>query len=377
MNRIWAPVSRTAATSRASRGAWTFALLGRRGRQLKHRGQHLALPQLRGKSRSGYRPWVPCVRRCSAERQKRAGWPRSAGQARSAAARPAAHGAWPRPVARRYHAPARDAAAGRDGQDRPAAVRAARARRADASAWRSRSATGRAQTETRCPRGRSRRPRRAAGACASRCAAPAGGGARGSRRRSAPRSSARRGPATPCRPRSRSTPRRCSSQSRLVISDGRTRHRIRVERHVRCARDARGNIDRLVPVRYRSYPARPGLAVSLRGPSRVQPGTTASVRRTRAQPPPRPRSAALLAVGRHAPRPRAHEAHPRAAAWPHAHLQLHRQGAAQRRNRQVGSTPRGRFCVGVGANAPGARAEGARVCSRVRAATARPPAVTG
>ena len=39
-------------------------------------------------------------------------------------------------------------------------------------------------------------------------------------------------------------------------------------------------------------------------------------------------------------------------------------------------TPRGRFCVVVGAGAPGARPDSSRVCSHVRAA-ARPPGVTG
>ena len=54
-------------------GSLDIRLLGRRGRQLEHRGQHLALPQLRGQSRSGHGPWVPRLRRCRSARRQRAG----------------------------------------------------------------------------------------------------------------------------------------------------------------------------------------------------------------------------------------------------------------------------------------------------------------
>jgi hypothetical protein len=43
---------------------------------------------------------------------------------------------------------------------------------------------------------------------------------------------------------------------------------------MRCRRDARGNISTLVHVHNRPRRLRPGLAVTLRGPRRVQPGTT-------------------------------------------------------------------------------------------------------
>ncbi len=154
-------------------------------------------------------------------------------------------------------------------------------------------------------------------------------------------------------------------ESRLVISDGRIRHRIRVERHVRCARDARGNVDRLVPVRYRSHPARPGLAVSLRGPSRVQRGTTAGyvVRvRNRRRGHDRLRSS-LWGVTLHGggPRKRIRELRRGRTRTFRFTVRVPRSAGTAR----VGSTPRGRFCVGVGASAPGARTAGARACARV------------
>ena len=166
-------------------------------------------------------------------------------------------------------------------------------------------------------------------------------------------------------------------QSRLVISDGRTLHRILVRQQLRCARDARGNVDRLVPVRNRRYPARPGLAVSLRGPSRVRPGTRAAY------------------VARVRNRRHGHD-RLRSSLWdvtlygraPTKRIRELRRGRTRTfdftvkvpRNAGSGpaaSTPRGRFCVGVGVSAAGARGEGARVCSRVRAARARPPRFTG
>jgi FG-GAP-like repeat len=64
-------------------------------------------------------------------------------------------------------------------------------------------------------------------------------------------------------------------ESRLRISDGRTRRLVRLTHPLRCVRDPRGNISRLVGVRPRRHPTRGGLAVTLRGPRRVRPGTTA------------------------------------------------------------------------------------------------------
>ena len=62
-------------------------------------------------------------------------------------------------------------------------------------------------------------------------------------------------------------------RTRMAIADGRTRQRLRLEHHVRCERDRRGNVHRLVRVREPSHPVRRGLTVSLEGPPRVQPGT--------------------------------------------------------------------------------------------------------
>jgi hypothetical protein len=60
----------------------------------------------------------------------------------------------------------------------------------------------------------------------------------------------------------------------MVISHGRTRRRVTLSHHVRCRRDARGNVNRLEYVRYRHYRRRRGLAVTLRGPRIVRPGAT-------------------------------------------------------------------------------------------------------
>ena len=64
-------------------------------------------------------------------------------------------------------------------------------------------------------------------------------------------------------------------ETRLLISDGRRRQRIVLHHPMRCRRDARGNVSRLVYIRNRRHRLRPGLAVTLRGPRRVRPGTTA------------------------------------------------------------------------------------------------------
>jgi hypothetical protein len=155
-------------------------------------------------------------------------------------------------------------------------------------------------------------------------------------------------------------------ESRLVISDGRTRHRIRLTQHVRCVRDRRGNVHRLEPVRFRAYPARPGLAVTLRGPRRVQPGTAA---RYVARVHNRRRGTRRLASSlwhvtlNNRARPR--------------RIKELRRGRSRRLvfMRRVPRSARRRFCVDVLASAAGARAARARVCSRVQGA--RPPRATG
>ncbi len=147
--------------------------------------------------------------------------------------------------------------------------------------------------------------------------------------------------------------------TRLVISHGRIRHRVRLEHHVRCVRDARGNVDRLVRVRNRSFPARRGLAVSVDGPRRVQPGAVVRyVARLRN----RRRSKDRLI----------------SSLWDVAlndgtrttRIRELRRGRARRVSvfRRVPRATRSRFCVHVGATAAGARAADARVCAVVRAA---------
>ena len=156
-------------------------------------------------------------------------------------------------------------------------------------------------------------------------------------------------------------------QSRLVIGDGRTRHRVLLEHRVRCARDARGNVSRLRHVRNRSYPARPGMAVTLRGPRRVQPGNPARyVMRVRN----RRRGAdrllsSLWDVRLNTGRPRKTE------------IRELRRGRSRtlRFTRSVPRIARERFCTVVVTTAPGARAARARVCAQVGAA--RAPSVTG
>ena len=51
-------------------------------------------------------------------------------------------------------------------------------------------------------------------------------------------------------------------ETRLVLRDADTRRRITLFHHVRCQRDARGNVHRLKFVRFREYPARSGLDVT-------------------------------------------------------------------------------------------------------------------
>jgi hypothetical protein len=155
-------------------------------------------------------------------------------------------------------------------------------------------------------------------------------------------------------------------ESRLVLSHGRFRHRVRIEHHVRCARNARGNIDRLVFVRHRSHPTRPGLTISVHGPRQVRPGATVRyVARiaNRRRPATRVTSSlwdVSLRAGTHVTR-----------------IRELRRGRARSVSftRRAPSDGRSRFCAAVAVTAAGARAAGARACARI--ATAGAPAFTG
>jgi hypothetical protein len=155
-------------------------------------------------------------------------------------------------------------------------------------------------------------------------------------------------------------------ESRLLLSHGRLRHRLRLEHHVRCARDARGNVDRLVFVPNRRLPARPGLAVSLHGPRRVRPGTIA-------------RYVAVLRNRRHGRRRLASSLWAIAFTTGSRTTRIHelRRGRARVLSfrRRVPTAARTPFCVRVVATAAGARAADARACAAVGAA--RAPAFTG
>jgi hypothetical protein len=156
-------------------------------------------------------------------------------------------------------------------------------------------------------------------------------------------------------------------ESRLRISDGRRRRLVRLTHPLRCVRDRRGNMSRLVGVRPRRHATRGGLAVTLRGPRRVRPGTTARY--------------VARVHNRRSGRDRL-----RSSLWDVTLLALRgrrtrlselRAGRSRSLSftRRVPRTGRRRFCVDVVAAAPGARPARARVCSPVR--TGRAPAVTG
>ena len=153
----------------------------------------------------------------------------------------------------------------------------------------------------------------------------------------------------------------------LTISDGRTRHRIVLKHHVRCLRDARGNIDRLVRVRPRRHPLRRGLAVSLYGPRHVRPGTTARfvahVRNRRRGS--RRLLSSLWDITL--------DAHTRNGHGRTARIHELRRGRSRRVTftRPVPRGARGRFCAVVVATAPATRGVHARACAPVRAARAR------
>ena len=146
--------------------------------------------------------------------------------------------------------------------------------------------------------------------------------------------------------------------TRLVVSDGRRRHPVVLTHRVRCRRDARGNVDRLVRVRQRMHPRRGGLAVSLRGPRRVEPGAKA------------------IYVARVSNRRRGRD-RLRSSVWD-VRVAAHRGTKRIRELRRGRSrtfvftrrVPRHarRICVPVAASAPGTRTAVDRACSRVRAA---------
>jgi hypothetical protein len=155
--------------------------------------------------------------------------------------------------------------------------------------------------------------------------------------------------------------------SRLRISDGRTRRVVRLTHRLRCVRDARGNISRLVGFRPRRRPARGGLAVTLRGPRRVRPGMTARyvARVHNRRPAGRGLRSSLWDVTLEAFRARG--------------IRISRVRSGRSRTltftRKVPRQARQRFCVYAVATAPGTRAARAVACAMVR--STRSPGVTG
>jgi hypothetical protein len=152
-------------------------------------------------------------------------------------------------------------------------------------------------------------------------------------------------------------------ETRLLFNDGDRRVRVPLRHHLRCARDRQGNVDRLVSVRSHRSPQRGGLAVSLRGPRQVEPGSTV-------------RYVARVHNRRRGKRRLA------SSVWD---IMLHNGPRTKRIHelrrgrtrsvvltRQVPPTARGRVCARVVATAPGTRAASDRVCSLIRAAQAPP-----
>ena len=172
--------------------------------------------------------------------------------------------------------------------------------------------------------------------------------------------------------------------TRLVIGDGRHHRPIDLRHHMRCRRDARGNVDRLKYVRYRHHTLRAGLALTLRGPRSVRPGATATyVARMHNRRHGRNRIVSSLwdiTLIRGAHTQRIHELRRGRTRSFSFTVRVPQSTGTARVPRGAGAvrvpgTPRGRFCVGVRASAPGARADSAHVCSRLRATL--PPKLTG
>jgi hypothetical protein len=144
--------------------------------------------------------------------------------------------------------------------------------------------------------------------------------------------------------------------SSLVIAG----QRVRLHHHLRCRRDAKGNVSRLAAVRHPARTHRPGLDVSLRGPRTVEPGArvryVARVRNRRHTGGDRMASSLWdLRVG-------AGERQVRIRELP--------AGKARRIrfSLTVPERARGRICAQASAGAPGARAANDRACARVVAA---------
>jgi hypothetical protein len=155
-------------------------------------------------------------------------------------------------------------------------------------------------------------------------------------------------------------------ESRLVISDGRSRYRVLLEHPVRCMRDARGNISSLVYVRNRPHRLRPGLDVTLQGPSRVERGGTA---RYVARVHNRRRGTRRLLSSLWDVTLRSRTSTRR--------IRELRRGRSSSLvfTRRVPRNARRRVCIKVVGTAAGARAASAAICAAVRGA--RPPGVTG
>ena len=234
------------------------------------------------------------------------------------------------------------------------------------AAWRSRFPTGCAQAETRCARGRlgvhDGPPERAPHAAPHR---PAGARAAhdADRRRGVPRAAGLPRLAGLGRARHR------AAAARVAARDQRRAHPPSHPRGApralrpRRTRERRSAGPRALP----QHPGRGGLAVSLRGPSRVQRGTTARyvVRvRNRRRGRDRLRSS-LWDVVLHIRRGRT------------VRIAAVRPGRSRSLmlSRRVPRSARHRFCVDAAATAAGARAAHAKACAAVRAA--RPPGVTG
>jgi hypothetical protein len=150
---------------------------------------------------------------------------------------------------------------------------------------------------------------------------------------------------------------RMELESHLVIRDGDTRRRVVLTHGVRCARDGRGNVDRLVPIRQRARKLRAGLKLSLRGPGRVRPGRKV-------------RYVARVTNGRKRSR------RVRASLWnvtvgDRVHtkrIRELRRGSSRTVvfTRRIPLATRGRVCETVVATSPGTRAARARECARPR-----------
>jgi hypothetical protein len=161
---------------------------------------------------------------------------------------------------------------------------------------------------------------------------------------------------------------RVELETRFVIRNGRARHRVALPHHMRCRRDARGNIDRLVYIRNRPHRLRPGLALTLRGPRRVEPGSSARyVARVRN----RRRAGDRLLSSLWDVTLAGRAAGATGAGAPHVtRIRELRAGRSRRLviTVRVPRAAKGRFCTHAVASAPAARADNARACAGVRAA---------